>query len=181
MIPKDLTDSEILVLGLVAEMPRHGYDLEQVIEERGMREWTQIGFSSIYYVLGKLEQRGLVKADLPAKAKARKSYEVTELGKKTLVDQTLLTLKTVHPTYPSMLLGMIHWPVLSRDQALGALKARKRALGEELERIARIHFDQQPLPDYVDAIFEFTIGQLQAEADWIERTLAYMTTKPWIS
>ena len=41
-----LTDAEHLVLGLVAEMPRHGYELERVIEQRGMREWTQIGLPS---------------------------------------------------------------------------------------------------------------------------------------
>ena len=40
MTTRDLTDSELLVLGLVAEMPRHGYELEQVI--------AVIGFSSIY-------------------------------------------------------------------------------------------------------------------------------------
>ena len=56
MVRKDLTDNELLVLGLVAEMPRHGYELEQLIDRRGMREWTQIGFSSIYFVLGKLER-----------------------------------------------------------------------------------------------------------------------------
>lgn len=181
MSAKDLTDSELLVLGLVAEMPRHGYELEQVIEERGMREWTQIGFSSIYYVLGKLEQRGLVKADIPANAKAKKSYTMTTLGKKTLIDQTLATLQSVHPIYPSLLLGMIHWSVLTRVQALGALETRKSAVAEELERLQSIHFEQQPLPDYVDAIFEYSIGQLQAEANWIDSTLAYMATKPWNS
>jgi DNA-binding PadR family transcriptional regulator len=179
MTVKNLTDSEFLVLGLVAEMPRHGYELEQVIKARGMREWTQIGFSSIYYVLGKLEQKGLIKADTPATPKAKKSYEMTTKGRETLVEQTLATLKTVHPTYPSLLLGMIHWPVLTRDQALDALRTRKSALAEELERIESIHFEGQPLPDYVDAIFEFSIGQLKAEADWIDRTLAYMETKPW--
>jgi len=179
MTTKNLTDSEFLVLGLVAEMPRHGYELEQVIDERGMREWTQIGFSSIYYVLGKLEQKGLIKANTPASAKAKKSYEMTPQGRETLIDQTLATLTSFHPTYPSLLLGMIHWPVLTRDQALDALKTRKSALAIELKRIENIHFEGQPLPDYVDAIFEFSIGQLKAEADWIERTLAYMETKPW--
>jgi DNA-binding PadR family transcriptional regulator len=179
MTIKNLTDSELLVLGLVAEMPRHGYELEQVIEERSMREWTQIGFSSIYYVLGKLEQRDLIKAEIPATAKARKSYALTTKGEETLIDQTLATLKTVHPTYPSLLLGMIHWSVLTRDQALDALRTRKYALANEQERIENIHFEQQPLPDYVDAIFEFSLGQLKAEADWIDRTLAYMETKPW--
>ncbi|RPI82072.1 MAG: PadR family transcriptional regulator [Chloroflexi bacterium] len=181
MTTKDLTDSELLVLGLVAEMPRHGYELEQVIKERGMREWTQIGFSSIYYVLGKLEQRGLVKADVPVNATAKKSYKMTTKGKKTLVDQTLATLKSFQPTYPSLLLGMIHWPVLSRDQALDALETRKSAVAEELERLEGIRFEQQPLPDYVDAIFEFSFGRLKAEADWIDRTLDYMATKPWNS
>ena len=55
-----LTASELTVLGLLVEHPRHGYDLERVIEQRGIRQWTDIGFSSIYYVLSKLEKRGLV-------------------------------------------------------------------------------------------------------------------------
>ena len=74
---------------------------------------------------------------------------------------------------------MIHWSVLTRDQALDALNTRKSALAEELVRIENIHSEQQPLPDYVDFIFEFSIGQLKAEADWIDRTLANMATKPW--
>ncbi|MEQ9246341.1 MAG: PadR family transcriptional regulator, partial [Nitratireductor sp.] len=61
----NLTDAELLLLGLVAEMPRHGYELEQIIDTRGMREWTQVGFSSIYFVLGKLEKSGLVAAEVP--------------------------------------------------------------------------------------------------------------------
>ncbi|MAC39111.1 MAG: PadR family transcriptional regulator, partial [Oceanicaulis sp.] len=73
-MPVNLTDAELLLLGLVSEMPRHGYELEQVIETRGMREWTQVGFSSIYFVLGKLEKAGLVAAGRPRGAKARKTF-----------------------------------------------------------------------------------------------------------
>ena len=50
-----MTNPELAILSLIAEKPRHGYDIEQVIEARGMREWTEIGFSSIYYLLNKLE------------------------------------------------------------------------------------------------------------------------------
>ena len=42
---KGLTDAELLLLGLVAEMPRHGYEFDQVIEQRGTREWTQMGMA----------------------------------------------------------------------------------------------------------------------------------------
>ena len=179
MPPKDLTDSELLVLGLVAEMPRHGYELEQVIEQRGMREWTQIGFSSIYFVLGKLEKKKLIKAETPTTATAKKRYKLAKAGKKSLMDQTLVALTTLRPHHSPLLMGMLHWPVLSKAQALTALRSRQQGVGNELKRLKGIHFNQQPLPDHVDAMFDFSIGQLQAELDWIKNTLQYMQNKIW--
>jgi DNA-binding PadR family transcriptional regulator len=177
-----LTDAEILVLGLVAEMPRHGYELEQVIEQRAMREWTEIGFSSIYFVLGKLEARKLISAKRaePANSRARKIYTVTGAGRRALNAQTLAKLSTIRPTYSSVLLGMINWPALDRDEALGALQARRTALQEEQERLKDLQTAQQPLPDFVEALFEHSIGQLRAEAVWVTRTLDYMSSKPWL-
>ena len=40
--------------------------------------------------------------------------------------------------------------------------------------------EQQPLPDFVEAVFEYSLGQLRAEATWVSHTLAYMTNKPWV-
>ena len=176
---KELTDSELLILGLVAEMPRHGYDLEQVIVQRGMRKWTQIGFSSIYFVLGKLEKKGLVMAIRPHRAKAKKNYTITNAGEKMLISRTLAALQSFRPTHSSFILGMIHWSVLTRDQALEALKKRKTAVKKELTRISDLQFQQQPLPDYIDAIFEYSLLQLRGEVEWITKTLSYMKTKPW--
>ena len=45
-----MTNAELAILSLIAEQPRHGYQIDQVIQERGMREWTEVGFSSIYYL-----------------------------------------------------------------------------------------------------------------------------------
>ena len=55
-----MTNAELAILSLVAETQRHGYEIEQIIEIRGMREWTEIGFSSIYYLLNKLERAGQI-------------------------------------------------------------------------------------------------------------------------
>jgi DNA-binding PadR family transcriptional regulator len=175
-----LTDAELLVLGLVAEMPRHGYELEQVIEQRGMREWTQIGFSSIYFVLGRLEKRELVTADEPAGAKAKKVFRVTAAGRTTLAEQSLAALRTVRPSYGPVLLGMAHWPVLERLAALGALEERSGAVEAEIERLGDIQVAQQPLPDFVEALFDYALGQLRAEAAWVSQTLDYMKAKPWL-
>jgi DNA-binding PadR family transcriptional regulator len=183
-MPRELTDAELLVLGLVAEMPRHGYELEQVIEQRAMREWTEIGFSSIYFVLNRLESLRLVsarrRAGTPAGTKARKVYAATKAGRRALVAQTRTTLATVRPTFSSVLLGMINWPALERDDALASLRLRRDAIDAEVARLGDIQVDQQPLPDHVEALFDHAIGQLRAEGEWVTRTLDYMTTKPWL-
>lgn len=173
-----MTDAELLLLGLVAEMPRHGYELEQAIEERGMREWTQIGFSSIYFVLGKLEKAGFVSAKQPSGPKSKKTFAITPAGRKVLEEQTLNALSSVRPTYSSVLIGMLHWRTVNHGAALESLKAREAAIAMETKRLERIRFQRQPLPDFVEALFDYSAGQLKAEEEWIANTLAYMKTKP---
>lgn len=173
-----LTDSEFLMLGLIAEMPRHGYELEHVIEKRGMREWTQIGFSSIYFVLGKLEAKGLVVAAKPANAKAKKSFSITDEGREALIAETLAAFGTLRTSTSPLIMGMLHWSVLSRKKALAALQKRAGLIEREIARIETIRFEQQPLPDHVDALFDYSLNQLKAEAVWIGTTLDYMKTKP---
>jgi DNA-binding PadR family transcriptional regulator len=145
-----------------------------------MREWTQIGFSSVYFVLEKLQRAGLVTAKKPAGAKARKTFRLTAAGRRALVAQTILALRSHRPSYPSVLLGMINWPVLEREEALEALRAHGEAVNAELSRLATIQIEQQPLPDFVEALFDFSIGQLKAEAQWTARTLDYMKARPWL-
>ena len=183
-MPRNLTDAELLLLGLIAEMPRHGYEIDQVIEQRGMREWTQIGFSSIYFVLGRLQKLRLVAAQKAARpnagSKSRKVYAVTPAGRRALIAQTIAALGSLQPTYSSVLLGMINWSVLERAQALKALQTRSRAIQAELARLCAIQVERQPLPDFVEALFEHSIGQLRAEATWVTETLDYMSSKPWL-
>lgn len=179
-----LTDADLLLLGLVAEMPRHGYELDQVIEQRGMRQWTQLAFSSIYFVLGKLQKHKLVRTrrstGATTGATARKVYSVTPAGRRALAAATAAALRQVRPAYSPVLVGMLNWPALTRPRALAALHARSEALEAELARLGAIQIEQQPLPDHVEALFEYSIGQLRAEAAWVTRTLAYMRAKPWL-
>ncbi|MBB3121729.1 PadR family transcriptional regulator [Pseudoduganella violacea] len=174
-----ITDSELLLLGLVAEMPRHGYELEQNIDTRGMREWTQVAFSSIYFVLGKLEKGGLVLAEAPINAKARKTFSITAAGREVLLEQTLAALGAYRPTFSSLLLGMVHWPILSRKAALDALAARLSSVSAEVERLEGLRRQRQPMPDHIELLFDFSATQLAAEHTWITTTLDYMRNKPW--
>ena len=180
MTAAKLTEPELLVLGLVAEMPRHAYQLHQEIERRGMREWTTIGFSSVYFLLGKLAGKRLVRSKTPESEKAKKVFTVTASGRKALVARTLDSLGTYRRVSSSVLPGMLHWPVLAKKDALGALQARAESVRTERERLVDVRAERQPLPDFVELLFDHSLGQLDAEGEWIARTLDYMKTKPWL-
>ncbi len=78
----EITNRETAILGLLAEKSRHGYEIEKVIKERGYRAWTDIGFSSIYYILNRLEDKGLIESkmiDIEGKP-SRRVYSITEDG-----------------------------------------------------------------------------------------------------
>ena len=53
-----MTQIEVILLSLLCDKDYYGYEFESVIEQRNMRGWTNIGFSSIYNSLNKLEKNG---------------------------------------------------------------------------------------------------------------------------
>lgn len=169
-----ITNAEYAVLGLLAERPSRGYELEQLIEQRGMRNWTELAFSSIYYVLKKLEQRGLIAASDGARqaSKARRTFALTAAGRTALHAMTLKALGEPHPVYPSVLLGLANWPSVDPAEGLGALQRRRDQLARILDGVRAEAVAQRPLPVFVEALFDHGITQLEAEIDWLDRTVA---------
>ena len=172
-----MTNAELAVLSLVAETPRHGYEIEQAIEARGMREWTEIGFSSIYYLLKKLEKTGLVKSRLiptQGRGSARRVYQITARGRTALRETTLEVLTQPKQNYPSILLGIANLPLLSPEQTEGALRSYREGLIERVEQVAAKAESQRPLPDHVEMLFDYSLMALEAEKNWVEKVIRKM-------
>ncbi len=170
---KMMTDGEFAVLGLIVEKPSHGYDLERVIDDRGMRNWTELAFSSIYYVLRKLEDRGLVVSATETRSsqKARKTYSATPLGRQEHREKTLHALAHPRPVYPSILLGLANWPAVDRVAAMAALSSRRMTIQAQMAELSANAGLQSPLPDFVEALFDYSLSQMRAEIDWLDRTI----------
>lgn len=166
-----LTNAEAAILGLVAERPRHGYELEGLIRERGLREWTEIGFSSIYFLLARLEKKGLVER-LPSSggARARKPFAITATGRGALCERALEMIARPEPARAAVLVGIASWPLLDRIEARDALERRADSLRAEQERIAATRDAQLPLPAFVEALFDFALAQIEADLAWTQRT-----------
>ena len=165
-----MTNAELAILSLIAEQPRHGYDIEQVIEQRGMRDWTEIGFSSIYYLLNKLEKDGMVKSRLEqsvGKGPARKVYSITAEGNRAHTQGALAALSTRPSSAKPFLLGLSNLPVIPREQLIKALNTYAVQLEESLIHMRERAGEQQPLPSFVEAMFDYSQVLAEAELEWI--------------
>jgi DNA-binding PadR family transcriptional regulator len=167
---ENMTNAELAILSLVAEQPRHGYEIEQVIEERGMREWTEVGFSSIYYLLKKLERDALIEGSLEEaqRGPARKVYHLTPAGSEALQRGVLDALSTPQRGYPSVLLGLSSLPAVPVPHAVEALQKYHATLVERQAQLQERWSSQQPLPYFVDALFTYSLALLETEIRWVD-------------
>ncbi|MEU8238491.1 PadR family transcriptional regulator [Actinoplanes missouriensis] len=162
----ELTPAELTVLGLIIERPQHGYDLEQVIEQRGIRQWTDIGFSSIYYLLGKLEKRGLLHAPGgPASGKARRVLHATAEGREVAARVALALVAEPQPVPAPLLVGVANLRLLPERDYAEALRTRLTAIDA---RIAGVRAAAEAQHDRVAReVFSYSLSLMQAERQWL--------------
>ena len=80
--------AELLVLSLVEDRPRHGYEIGQLIEIRS-RGVLHFNVGSLYPLLYRLENRGWIRGRWIEKAgqRRRRYYRLTPAGEKVLAAQ----------------------------------------------------------------------------------------------
>jgi DNA-binding PadR family transcriptional regulator len=167
---KPLTNPEIAVLSLLVEEDRHGYEIEEIIEERGMREWTEIGFSSIYTVLSRLEKQGLAAARLAAargKGPARKIHHATPAGRRVYREAVLDALSRPQRLFPLLQQGLAGLPGLPASEAAAALERYAGALRARLAGVRKKRTAGKA-PFHVDCMFDYSEHMVSAEAQWVE-------------
>jgi DNA-binding PadR family transcriptional regulator len=167
-----MTDAELAVLSIVAEGPIHGYDIQTVIAQRGLRAWTNIGVSSMYYVLEKLERQGLIESQdgRDTEDAARRRYRITPAGFGVLQTAVADLISTPREAAVGFELGLANLRVLRAAQIRTAFIAYRQEL---MSRLAQAHERQRVLkeshaPFNVDAMLDHHIAMLQAELEWIK-------------
>jgi len=80
--------TEMLILALVEERPRHGYEIAKLIEQRS-EGVLQFHAASLYPLLYRMEKRGLISGRWVEKAgqRRRRFYKLTVSGQKMLAEQ----------------------------------------------------------------------------------------------
>ena len=79
--------TELLILALVAEQARHGYELGKLIESRS-HGIIRFHVASLYPTLYRLERRGWIRGEWePSGGRRRRFYRLTPSGRKVLAQQ----------------------------------------------------------------------------------------------
>ena len=170
-----MNNKELALLGLLTEGPKYGYQLENDIEARGMREWTEIGFSSIYYLLNKSEDRGWILSTLceSSKGPVRKLYALTETGRTLLRAELFERLSHPAPNSGEFDLALAFMSTLSPEQVTKALTQYQESL---MAGLARVNGQWERsgkghLPENVDLLFAHSLHRIQSELDWVNAIL----------
>ena len=166
-----MTNAEMAILSLIVEKSRHGYEIKQVIEAREMRNWTEVGFSSIYYILNKLEKKGLVEGQIEkptGKGPARKVYHITKAGLEAYHKATLEALSSPIPPYSAFLLGLSNLQSVPVEDSLQALHQYRKKMAERAEHLRkRWDSHEAQLPFNVNALFDLSMTLIDAELSWV--------------
>ena len=163
-----LSDADIVVLSLLAEQPRHGYDLDRVIEQRGYRQWTSLAFSSVYYLLKRLSERGLLEPDEGSQGR-RTVFRVTEAGRRELRQAAGERVLAPAPPSAGVLPALNAYSRLDDPELVTLLVRRAEALLGRLDelRALRAQVDEE----HALAIFDYEILRQEADLAWTRSLL----------
>ena len=125
-----LPSTYLAVLSILGGGAEYGYEVNNIIEQFGYREWVELRFSSVYKALSELEKRGLIEGrrkDDAAKT-SRKTYRLTRKGRNVLSKQIKMCLS--NPPRPKTLfdLGVASMSLLTKEEVLESLQMYKTNL-----------------------------------------------------
>jgi len=167
-----LTQIEMVLLALLYEEDRYGYEIESVIEERNMRNWTKIGFSSIYNSLKNLEKKGWIGSRYEEEygSPARKVYFINDGFRETVRETIKKALRSPQRVYSEFSIGLAFSNFLTKEEVYESLIKYKESLEKRRQVILRNYTEQKLLVQntiHIKALFTHPLKLIEAELEWI--------------
>src|SRR4051794_29367068 len=124
-------------LALLAERPRHGYDLKAGYEQRFGAVLPALNAGQVYTTLGRLERDGLVRgAETVEGGRTRRTYDLTEAGRE-VVEEWLETPATGRRLKDDFFLKLV-LAASSPGASRALIERQRRAYLQELRDLAGV-------------------------------------------
>ncbi|UNC90815.1 PadR family transcriptional regulator [Candidatus Contubernalis alkaliaceticus] len=173
----NLSNTEFMLLSLIRERKAaSGYQLNTIIKNRGYRQWADVGMTSIYRGLKKLEQKGLIQGQLTTnktiQGPAAKEYFLTDEGVNMLKEETGKGLSETRERDRRFDLALSTMDVLSSETALSLFFKRMQFLESEQKRISKVYSGQQQQISFQGALlFKHTLHFIKSEITFLNNLI----------
>jgi DNA-binding PadR family transcriptional regulator len=161
----------VMILGLLMEEERHGYDLVKEMGERGMLRWTGASKVAVYKSLASLEREGCLVSwvEKSGNSPERRVYTVTVQGEERLRDLVYdLCSSQEHIRFETSI-GLTFITYLKEEEAREALERRLQYIEEQVRRLARERDIMEGLDgDMYTEILEHELAVYKGEARWLK-------------
>lgn len=175
---KSLSNVEILILQLIQEHASiSGYQIKKAVKNRQYDHTFNIGPTSIYNALKKLENKKLAKSKLSQKKQGKGpapvKFSITEKGLSILQETTISWLSTTTERDIRFDIGLLGIPHCKKKEITKALNQRKFFLTTRQEEITNNYIQQNAdqLPLQRRAIIKHPLLFIDGEILFIDRLI----------
>jgi DNA-binding PadR family transcriptional regulator len=171
-----LTTADLVLLSLLAERPRHGYEINEVLDARNIRDWAAVSRPHVYYALNKLTANGLIKLRRDvgaAQGPDRRIYETTQDGMRQLSQSLTAKAWATNRSRPAFLTWLaLSWqaPAGTFDQQV--TRRRRFLLAERAREQATLKSVRREVGHpYHEAVWmlQLMIASIETELRWLKR------------
>lgn len=167
-------ERELLLLGLLRQEGRHGYELYDFIE-RTMQACVDLKRPTAYYLLDKLAKGGYIeeREEQVGNRPPRRVYRLTAAGD-TYYQQLLRDNLGGHrpPPFPDTI-GLAFLDDVPAAEALTLLSRRRAVIAAELDGLRAV----PDHPGSLQLVIDHQTAYLAAELAWLDGVIHHLTTK----
>ena len=171
---------ELVLLGLLEEGPKHGYEIKRLITKI-IETFTSIETKSIYYSLRRMEQDGLVtkRVSRAGRRPEKYIYYITKKGSKKFQELLRRNFLVLERPFLNVDLCLYFLPSIKPKMALARLRTRLRGLGRVkiwLENMRR-SLKEKNAPHHLQTIIQHNLELAKAEIKFTSQLVKTLTKK----
>lgn len=173
---------ELMLLGLLRRGPMYGYELHRIVQAHG-EIYSDMKKANVYYLLDRLAGSGCLTVQAePGTRGARGErlvYTITEVGRERFGELLREVLRSYEPEHNGVAVAVNYLSHLTTDEALDLLGERQRVVAERRAQVAAELGDPAAHGPLRQLAADHLLSKIDAELDWIARSLAYLHEAGW--
>jgi DNA-binding PadR family transcriptional regulator len=164
--------AELIILGLLKEGKKHGYEIKQIIDER-MALIAEITSGTVYYTLAKLQREGCVKGKKVKSGNRpeKNIYELTKIGEEKFKELLKEVLFIDERPYYSFDLALYFMKYANRKDVISAIEYKMKRIKDYYKFIEELEkkYPKNLWPYYWKKIKERAILNLKTTEKWYRK------------